>query len=306
MDDIPDTYSIENVEQMRAIADRLRVRIVELLAHRPMTVAQLSEQLHLAHAKVHYHVRELEQVGLVRLVETREKGGILEKYYRTVAKTITVSPNLLSRGARDETVEIASQLLGKLTASFLRALGRWMAKKEGDTTLAGIDASSLFLTEEEVSDLSRRMNSLLEPYAVPRGIEGEREVTLVRLLFTDDDVEDEPAVAPSGADSVSTGAEPDQPTERTPPAVPMPPVRDRKRVHTAITVGITEYSRADLEGFAARGERLAIYALGAVTFAEDVPADLVERVVRRTRIRGHLSASPAVRAVIERKEKEKE
>lgn len=33
----------------------------------------------LARSDAHYHVRELERVGLVQLVETREKGGILEK-----------------------------------------------------------------------------------------------------------------------------------------------------------------------------------------------------------------------------------
>jgi len=73
-------YEIENIEQLRAIADVLRLRIIDILQKQPMTVTQLGEVLGLAPAKVHYHVRELERVGLLRLVETREKGGILEKY----------------------------------------------------------------------------------------------------------------------------------------------------------------------------------------------------------------------------------
>lgn len=310
MNDIADTYSIERVEQMRAIADRLRMRITELLAHQQMTVAQLSEYLHLAHAKVHYHVRELEQVGLVRLVETRAKGGILEKYYRAVAKNITISPNLLSGGARDETVELASRLLAKLVASFLRALTRMVAKTADDHALAGMSASSLFVTEAEADELSRRMSDLLEPFQVPRGVEGEREVTLVRLVFTDDDVEDEPVANQGIMEPASApGAASLAPTRPLVPIRPAMPGRGmaaggRKREHTAIFVGATAYSRAQLEAFAARGERLAIYALGAVTFEEDVAAELVERVVRRTRIRGRVTATAAVRAVLERKEKE--
>ena len=70
-----ESYEIENIEQLRAIADMLRLRIFEMLQQKPMTVTQLGEELGEAPAKVHYHVRELEKVGLLRLVETCEKGG---------------------------------------------------------------------------------------------------------------------------------------------------------------------------------------------------------------------------------------
>ncbi len=75
----------------------LRLRIIDLLQGHPMTVTQLGEIMGMAPAKVHYHVRELERVGLLQLVETREKGGILEKYYQPIAKDISVSRNLLRR-----------------------------------------------------------------------------------------------------------------------------------------------------------------------------------------------------------------
>src|SRR5579875_2308990 len=94
-------YEIETLEQLRAIADMLRLRIVDLLYERPMTVTQLAERLGIAPAKVHYHVRELEKVGLLRLVETREKGGILEKYYQPVARDIAVEKQLLSAPPAD-------------------------------------------------------------------------------------------------------------------------------------------------------------------------------------------------------------
>jgi len=91
-----ESYEIENIEQLRAIADMLRLRIFEMLQNKPMTVTQLGEELGEAPAKVHYHVRELERVGLLRLVETREKGGILEKYYQPIAREISVEKSLLS------------------------------------------------------------------------------------------------------------------------------------------------------------------------------------------------------------------
>ena len=67
-------------------------------------------------------------------------------------------------------------------------------------------------------------------------------------------------------------------------------------------VGAVSYSQNDLEGVAARGERLDISVLGACGFASDIPAELVDRVIARFRGRGPLSASPAVRDVLKMKE----
>lgn len=75
MDELPDVYYIENLEQLRAIADALRVRIIEVLLASPRTATQIAEQCGMPANKVHYHVRELERVGLVRIVETRERGA---------------------------------------------------------------------------------------------------------------------------------------------------------------------------------------------------------------------------------------
>ena len=116
VDDAPDeiakVYEINSLEQLRAMADQLRLSILQRLLGRAMTVTQLGEALGIAPAKAHYHVRELERVGLVRLVQTREKGGILEKYYRAVAEDIQVPRSLLSSAPTDE----ALAALGKIFA----------------------------------------------------------------------------------------------------------------------------------------------------------------------------------------------
>jgi DNA-binding transcriptional ArsR family regulator len=90
MQDQAEVYNLITVEQVRVMADELRQRILEELREQPRTVTQVGEILDLAPSKVHYHVRELERVRLVDLVETREKGGILEKYYRSVARSFWV------------------------------------------------------------------------------------------------------------------------------------------------------------------------------------------------------------------------
>src|SRR5579871_4132046 len=124
MDDIPETYAIESIEQVRAMADELRIRIVDQLTLQPMTVTQVGEALGIAPNKVHYHVRELERVGLVRLVETREKGGILEKYYRLVAGDLQVPEELLRAAPPDESIAATNEILQAISRDFLRAFSQ--------------------------------------------------------------------------------------------------------------------------------------------------------------------------------------
>src|SRR6266849_11159178 len=126
MDTILETYEIETIEQVRAVADELRVRIVKQLALQAMTVTQLADLFGEAPNKLHYHVRELERVGLLKKVETREKGGILEKYYRAVARDINMPKTLLSGMAPDEAATMLNEIIQPFFQGITRAAGQMM------------------------------------------------------------------------------------------------------------------------------------------------------------------------------------
>src|SRR5260370_958455 len=96
-DDIPDQYQLESIEQMRAMADDLRLRILELLAHDAMTVTEVGRQLGVPTNKTHYHRRGVAAAGLVRQAGPRGRGGAPEKYSRGVARDLSV-PSTLLRG----------------------------------------------------------------------------------------------------------------------------------------------------------------------------------------------------------------
>ncbi|MDK2823363.1 MAG: hypothetical protein PWQ67_267 [Clostridia bacterium] len=78
---------LEDLEKIKSVADPLRVKVLKILIERQATVKQIADLLGQSSAKMHYHVKELEKQNLIKLVETIEKGGILEKYYRAVAKS---------------------------------------------------------------------------------------------------------------------------------------------------------------------------------------------------------------------------
>jgi DNA-binding transcriptional ArsR family regulator len=292
MDEIPAIYEAESLEQVRALADELRVRIFSLLAQQPMTVTQVGKALDTAPAKIHYHVRELERVGLVRQVFTREKSGILEKYYRAVARDLSVPRSLVTSAPRDELLAAANEFAQSAVSGYIRALGRLMPlpDEEFQRYPFSVSNATLWLSRDNLDQFAAELKALLEKYETHRGVEGEQETTFFTLLYPAQ-LAAEPESPPSRAEAQTSELSSDQP----------PPAREPK-INRVWVVGAVSYSRKDLEGVAARGERLDISVLGACSFSSDIPAELVDRTVTRFRCRGPVSASPAVREVLKTKE----
>jgi len=264
-----ESYEIENIEQLRAIADMLRLRIFEMLQQKPMTVTQLGEELGEAPAKVHYHVRELEKVGLLRLVETREKGGILEKYYQPIAREISVEKSLLS-APPDEALAMIGALLNQMKDGFQRAFREALRQKEMKPR-ASLSYTRLYLTSEEQEQLLGQIAELVKPFEIKRGIAEEVEIPAFLIMF--------PQLASTQDSAKGTLLS----TENTQ------------------FVGSVSYDRKKLEGLLAENKRLNVNIVGACYIDEDVDADLVEKAFDHFNIVGTLVASDSVREVLSAK-----
>lgn len=262
-------YEIETVEQLRAISDMLRIRIIALLEKRAMTATQVGEELGLASAKVHYHVRELEKVGLLKLVERREKGGILEKYYQPVAHDISVNKALLSSQS-DELQTAFRELLDQIANGFLQAF-RQRNEPENlqASAVLSIHLEHLYLTQEELHDLLGQFSALARPFENQRGIEGEHEINLSLLTYPVTEQKEEKPAA---------------------------------RISKSWIVGATMYSRKDLLKVRTEGRRLHISVVGVCQFASDVTATLVDETIASFSIVGKLLASPGVKEALKNKE----
>ena len=87
-------FHISDLETLRAIADPLRVQIMELLEGQALTVKQVAEKLGLAPSKLYYHFGALEKMGMIEVAETRMVANMLEKTYRSAANILDVDPAL--------------------------------------------------------------------------------------------------------------------------------------------------------------------------------------------------------------------
>ncbi|MFI6418247.1 ArsR/SmtB family transcription factor [Streptomyces sp. NPDC050842] len=145
-DDLPETFHVTTDEQLRAVSNLTRHRIMAVLRFEPATITQIAARVGLAKGSSSYHVRLLERAGLVKVVRTRKVRGVTERYYAMAARSIELpdpgagQPDVLMRNA------------------------------VADLEAAPVDAerhvgmAHLRLTEEQFTELGTRLQALAEEY----------------------------------------------------------------------------------------------------------------------------------------------
>jgi len=132
--------TIANLETLKVAADPTRLRILEILAEKPLTVKQVARKLDTTPTKLYYHINLLEQHGLITVTASRVVSDIIEKQYRTSAHRLRVSRELLTLSDEEQPAEGVS---GLLTAIF---------ETTRDDVLRGIRQGLIHLDQDNEAD----------------------------------------------------------------------------------------------------------------------------------------------------------
>jgi DNA-binding transcriptional ArsR family regulator len=95
-----DVAVIEDPAAAEISLDPIRSRLLAALTV-PGSATMLAAQVGLPRQKVNYHLRTLEQHGLLELVEERRKGNVTERVLQATAASYVISPAALSAVAPD-------------------------------------------------------------------------------------------------------------------------------------------------------------------------------------------------------------
>jgi len=84
------------IKVMKALSNKVRLRMLALLSERPMSVYELSKILGLSYPLTFLHLKQLRDAGLVQEVRRAEGPGPLPTRYYAVAEfSIVVTPQLI-------------------------------------------------------------------------------------------------------------------------------------------------------------------------------------------------------------------
>lgn len=162
-----EAYKISDLEQLKVLADPLRIRILEGFC-RERTTKQVAELIREKPTKLYHHVEALERVGLIELSRTRQNRGTLEKYYLAVARTFQADSRVFSRA--DESAEsgelqalktMASTIFESTASEMHRLLDSGKAA-EGLEEQGILSYIEILAPEKELREVRARLAELLE------------------------------------------------------------------------------------------------------------------------------------------------
>jgi DNA-binding transcriptional ArsR family regulator len=85
-------FEITTAKQQKAYFHPVRMKILNFLTRERLTISQTAERLKVHPANITHHFRVLQSAGLIRLVEERDIGRVIEKYYQAVATLFDSRP----------------------------------------------------------------------------------------------------------------------------------------------------------------------------------------------------------------------
>jgi DNA-binding transcriptional ArsR family regulator len=151
--DAADVLVVREPEQLRALGDDLRAKLVVLLRERAASTSELAEKLGLPKGTVGHHVKVLEKAGLIRVVRTRKVRAVTERYYGRPARLFLFkcSDDAGSEGVRD------------VAAASLRTVAEEMLPSADDDR-ATFAVLRVRLTDADALRFERRLEKLYREF----------------------------------------------------------------------------------------------------------------------------------------------
>ena len=150
-------FVVETPEQLRALSDPLRQRLLEQFAE-AATVKQAAARLGAPPTRLYHHVDQLLAAGLIRVAREEKRRAVTERYFETVARRFTVSPSAF--GAEGS----AAGERGKVARANLEEL---LAGGDGGAGAFRLMRSRVRLSEQGRERLEAGIAGLLEELGDP-------------------------------------------------------------------------------------------------------------------------------------------
>lgn len=190
--------TLDDLRQIRALADPLRMRILTALSEE-RTTKQVAELLDEKPTRLYHHVDALERAGLVQLTRTSPKRGTTEKYYRAVARAFEarVSTGRQSQASVEAIDDVMAAALATTSSEVSRILEHGAEGTfHGDGIFAFLEVRA---TPAEIKKLRRQLQAAISAVREEGGASSPRnERYRLTIAFY--------PLGPGGADS--TGPSP--------------------------------------------------------------------------------------------------
>jgi len=192
-----ESKTLNTVEEIKIYSDPYRLRILKTFLDfgRPATVKEVADRMGEVPAKVYYHVKKLESIGLVSIDHTEIINGIVAKYYDSYSGQIEIKAAEIEPEMRSVYWSNVRRLIAE---QFDQTKETFLNRVNGDGDTGRFMQNILYMNPEEAEELFRQVQKLFEPYERKRSGEEVKAYDLFLAL---------------GAEKSEADAEKDMPKE---------------------------------------------------------------------------------------------
>lgn len=174
MPDLPLYVDVATAEQLKAVADPTRNRILGIIQNQPATAKQIATNLGASPGTIGHHLQVLEAAGLAQVVARRLVRGIVARYYTRTARILRFTDSLEAIGGEATGMEILRQARDEIAEAV--AAG-------GNERVLSSSLPHARLSRERAEQYRQRLDALLEEMlAEPSDPDGQ-VYGLVMALF---------------------------------------------------------------------------------------------------------------------------
>lgn len=169
-----DVLYIEDAEQAATLLHPLRLDLLKRMAE-ARTCQELAAQVGQTAQKVYYHVKVLEQAGLVEKTAERRVRGIMEGFYRAQARSYWLSPQLVGRvgGKRRAQEQLSLGFLLNLAEELQADIGHLAQADEREIPSLGLSMQIALRDGKQrttfMAELQQTLQTLAAKYSIRDG-----------------------------------------------------------------------------------------------------------------------------------------
>lgn len=172
-----DILVLRELGQVKALSQPYRIKVLEAFNDESRSAKEISQCLEQPHAKVNYHIKSLEKVGLVSFEGEVSRQGVREKYYKPVAKQFVVDSNILGIDHPEKSKGLVA--FQDLATFFYQNLNEDLT----DLLDHSIYAPTMTLRDEDADAMMKEIHTIIDKFQKNASTTEGRTYKLATLLL---------------------------------------------------------------------------------------------------------------------------
>lgn len=174
MADIPQERIIEDVGTLKALADPVRMTLLDLAMAQPdrtWTARELAGIVGVLPTNIYYHLNLLERNGLLQVRDTRVVNGIIEKHYGAAQRSLTYqrrAPGEGGDGTRQLVWSWFEQFRDEIDTGLAKGTMK-MSRDAPDSERAVVSRGYARIPEDKIAEFREELIALVGKYENAKG-----------------------------------------------------------------------------------------------------------------------------------------